>query len=62
VKHSGDGLPSTRAVWPVAYSSSRTQPPVSRCSPSSRTATRLTWVATSSAPARRARKAASRSS
>src|SRR5215216_533753 len=62
VKNSGDGLPSTRAVWPVAYSSSRTHPPVSRCSPSSRTAIRLTWVATSSAPARRAWKAASRSS
>jgi hypothetical protein len=61
VKNSGDGLPSTRAVSPVAYSSSRTHPPVSRHSPSSSRATRLTWVGTSSAPARTARKAASRS-
>jgi hypothetical protein len=58
----GDGLPSTRAVLPVAYSSSRTHPPVSRCSPSSRRAIRLAWVASSSAPARTARNAVSRSS
>ena len=56
----GDGLPSTRASG--ADANSRTHPSVSRCSPSSRRAIRLTWVASSSAPARTARNAVSRSS
>jgi hypothetical protein len=50
VKNSGDGLPRTRARSPVAYSSSRTHPPVSRCSPSSRAGDPVDLVATSSRP------------